>query len=75
MKTHYYCLYSSFLDLGRFCMFIILYTVGSTPWTADQLVERSYLLTGQHEQNKCTQTWIRTHDIIVCAGGTSSSVR
>jgi hypothetical protein len=28
------------LDLGRFFSFLILYTVGNTPWTGDQPVER-----------------------------------
>jgi hypothetical protein len=28
------------LDLGRFLSFLILYTVGRTPWTGDQPVAR-----------------------------------
>jgi hypothetical protein len=28
------------LDLGRFFSFLILYTVGRTPWTGDQPVAR-----------------------------------
>jgi hypothetical protein len=34
----YLRLYSPFLDLGRFFSFLILYTVGRTPWTEDQPV-------------------------------------
>jgi hypothetical protein len=38
---HYYqCIYSPFLDLGRFFSFFIPYTVGRTPWTRDQSVAR-----------------------------------
>jgi hypothetical protein len=33
-------LYSSLLDLGRFFSFVILYTVGRTPWAGDQPVAR-----------------------------------
>jgi hypothetical protein len=36
----YLWLYSPLLDLGRFFSFIILYTVGRTPWTWDQPVAR-----------------------------------
>jgi hypothetical protein len=32
--------YTPLLDLGRFCSFLILYTVGRTPWTGDQPVAR-----------------------------------
>jgi hypothetical protein len=50
------CLYSP-LDLGRFFSFLILYTVGSTPWMGDQPVAR---LMSTHRtsqtQNKRTQT-------------------
>jgi hypothetical protein len=45
------------LDLGRFFNFLILYTVGRTPWTEDQPVAR---LLPTHRttrtQNKRTQT-------------------
>jgi hypothetical protein len=34
-------LYSPLLDIGRFFGFLILYTVGRTPWTGDQHVARS----------------------------------
>jgi hypothetical protein len=40
-----------FLVLGRFFSFLILYTVGITPWTGDQPVARPL-----HTQNKRTQT-------------------
>jgi hypothetical protein len=47
------------LDLGRFFNFLILYTVGRTPWTGDQPVAR---LLPTHRttqtQNKRTQTSI-----------------
>jgi hypothetical protein len=39
----YLWLYSPLLDLGRFFSFLILYTVGRSPWTGDQAV------TGQHK--------------------------
>jgi hypothetical protein len=45
------------LDLGRLFSFLILYTVGRTPWTADQPIARP--LPTQRttkKQNKCTQT-------------------
>jgi hypothetical protein len=51
------CLYSPVLGLGRFFSFLILYTVGRTPWTGDQPVAR---LLPTHSttqtQNKLTQT-------------------
>jgi hypothetical protein len=49
-------LYSPFLGLGRFFSFLILYTVGRTPWTGDQPVAGplSTHRTTQ-TQNKCTQ--------------------
>jgi hypothetical protein len=45
------------LDLGGFFSFLILYTVGRTPWTGDQLVARplpTYRIT--QTQNKRTET-------------------
>jgi hypothetical protein len=48
------CIYGStilLLDLGRFFGFLILYTVGMTPWTGDQPVARPL-----PTQNKRTQT-------------------
>jgi hypothetical protein len=41
----YLWLYSRLLDLGRFFSFLILYTVGWTPWRGDQPVERPPLPT------------------------------
>jgi hypothetical protein len=52
----YLWLYSPSLDLGRFFSFLILYTVGRTPWTSDQPVARpipTYRTT--ETQNKCWQ--------------------
>jgi hypothetical protein len=50
-------IYSPFLDLGRFFIFLILYTVGRTIWTGDQPVAR-LLPTNRttQTQNKSTQT-------------------
>jgi hypothetical protein len=47
------------LDLRSFFSFLILYTVGRTPWTGDQTVARS-LLTHRttQTQNKGTQIYI-----------------
>jgi hypothetical protein len=52
----YLWLYSP-LDLGRFFSFIILYTVGSAPWTGDQPLVRP-LPTHRtiQTQNECKQT-------------------
>jgi hypothetical protein len=52
-----YLLYRPLLDIGHFFSFLILYTVGRTPWTTDQAVTRplSAQRTAQ-TQNKCTQT-------------------
>jgi hypothetical protein len=36
----YLWLYSSLLGRGRFCSFLIFYTVGRTLWTGDQIVTR-----------------------------------
>jgi hypothetical protein len=55
-------LYSPLLDLGRFFIFLILYTLGRTPWTGDQPVARplSTHRTTQ-TQNKRTHTYTQTH--------------
>jgi hypothetical protein len=37
-ETLFLCLYSPLLGLGRSFSFLILYTVGRTPWTGDQPV-------------------------------------
>jgi hypothetical protein len=68
------------LDLGRFFSFLIIYTVGRTPWTGDQPVARP-LLTHRttQTQNKRTQTsmphWDRTHDPSVRADEDGSCLR
>jgi hypothetical protein len=53
----YLWLYCPLLDLGRFFSFLLLYTVGRTPWTRDQPVARP-LPTHRttQTQNKRTQT-------------------
>jgi hypothetical protein len=49
-------LYSPLLGLCRFFSFVILYTIGRTPWTGDQPVARP-LITHRttQTQNKLTQ--------------------
>jgi hypothetical protein len=42
------------LDLGRFLNFLILYTVGRTPWTGDQPVARPLPKHRTTKQNKRT---------------------
>jgi hypothetical protein len=56
----YIWLYSPLLDVGRFFIFLILYTVGRTPWTGDQPVARP-LPTHRttQTQNKRTQLSMR----------------
>jgi hypothetical protein len=45
------------LDLGRFFSFLILYTVGRTPWKGDEPIARpSPTHRTTQTQNKCTQT-------------------
>jgi hypothetical protein len=53
----YLWLYNPLLDLGRLFSFLILYTVGRTPWTGDQPIVRP-LPTHRttQTQNKSTQT-------------------
>jgi membrane protein DedA with SNARE-associated domain len=52
-------LYSPLLNLGRFFSFLILYTVGRTPWTGDQLLARPLSTHRTTEaQNKRTHTFI-----------------
>jgi fatty acid desaturase len=51
-------LYSPLLGLGRFFSFLILYTVGMTPWTGDQPVARplpAHRTTTTQTQSKRTQ--------------------
>jgi hypothetical protein len=42
-------LYRPLLDRYRFFSFLILFTVGRTPWTGDQLVARPLPYIGQHK--------------------------
>jgi hypothetical protein len=70
-------LYSPLLGSGRFFSFLIIYTVGRTPWTGDEPVPR-HLPTQTH--NKRTQishalSVIRTHDSSVRASKDSSCPR
>jgi hypothetical protein len=49
-------LYNPLLGLGRVFSFLILHTVGRTPWTGDQPVARPLpVYRGTKTQNKCTQ--------------------
>jgi hypothetical protein len=53
----YLWLYSPLSDLGRFFNFLILYTVGITPWTGDQPIARPPPThRTMQTQNKRTQT-------------------
>jgi hypothetical protein len=53
----YLWLYSSLLGLGRLYSFLILHTVGRTPWTGDQPVARPLSIHSTTQtRNKCTQT-------------------
>jgi hypothetical protein len=52
----YLWVYSPLLDLGRFFSFLIFYTVGRTLSTGVSPSQGRYLHTGQHKQNKRTQT-------------------
>jgi hypothetical protein len=58
-QSIYLWLYSPLLDLGLYFSFLILYTVGRTPWTGDQLIARP-LPTHRttQTQNKRTQTFL-----------------
>jgi hypothetical protein len=47
---------SPLLGLGRFFNLLVFYTVGRTPWTGISQSQGRYLHTGQHRQNKLTQT-------------------
>jgi hypothetical protein len=47
--TIYLRLYSPLLDLGRFFSFLILYTVGRTPWAGISMWHGRYLHTEQHK--------------------------
>jgi hypothetical protein len=74
-------LYSPFLDFGRFSSFVILYTVGRTPWTGDQPVARPLPTHRTTQiQNKgihrhpCLEL-VRTHDPRVRVGEDGSCLR
>jgi hypothetical protein len=55
----YLWLYSLLLHIGSFFIFLILYTVGRTPWTEDQPVARRLPTHRRTQtQNKLTQTSI-----------------
>jgi hypothetical protein len=72
--------YSPLSRLGRFISFLILYTVGMTPWTGDQPSQGRYLHTEQHN-TEGTHTdihvWsgLRTHDPSVQVGENTSCLR
>jgi hypothetical protein len=53
----YLWIYRSFMDLGRFFSFLIIYAVDRAPWTGDQPVVRPLPALGTAQtQNKRTQT-------------------
>jgi hypothetical protein len=66
------------LDLGSFFSFLILYTVGTTPWTGIRPSQGRYLHTEQHKHRINAHTNIHalsrigTHDPVVRAGEDSS---
>jgi hypothetical protein len=73
-------LYSPLLGLGHFFSFLIVYTVGRTPWTGDQ--SGRYLRTEQHKHRINAHNThinalsrIRTHDPSVRASEDSSRLR
>jgi hypothetical protein len=68
--------YTSSLDLGRFFRFLILYTVGRTPWTGDYPVARPLPTnrTNAHT-NIHVSSGIRTYDPSVRASENSSCLR
>jgi hypothetical protein len=47
---------TALVDLRRFFSFLILYTVGRSPWMGDQLVARPLHTQRTQTQNRCTQT-------------------
>jgi hypothetical protein len=66
----------SYLDLGRFFSFLILYALGMAPWTGDQPVARPL---HTHRINAYRNTHalsgIRTHDLSIRASKDSSWFR
>jgi hypothetical protein len=69
--------YSPLLGLGRFFSFLILYTVGRTPWTGDQSVARPLPIhrINAHNTDIHALSGIRTHDLSVRASEDSSWLR
>jgi hypothetical protein len=76
-------IYGPLLCLGRFFSFLILCTVGRTPWTGDQPVAKHLPIRRTTQtQNKRTQytdihalSGIRTHDLSVRTNKDSSCLR
>jgi hypothetical protein len=71
---------TALVDLGRFFNFLMLYTVGRTPWTGDQPSARALPTHRTQTQNKCTHRhpcleWDFTHDPGVRASEDSSCLR
>jgi hypothetical protein len=70
-------LYSRLLGLGCFFSFLILYTVGRTPWTEDQPVARPLPThrTNAHNTDIRALSGIRTHDPSFRASEDSSCLK
>jgi hypothetical protein len=75
-------MYSSLLGLGHFFSFLILYTVGRTPWTGDQPIARPPLTHRKHKHRVNAHntdihalSGIRTHNPSVQASKVSSCLR
>jgi hypothetical protein len=69
-------LYNHFLlDLGRFFNFLILYTVGMTPWTGISPSQGRSLHIEQYKHRTNTLSEIRTHDPSVRASKYGSCLR
>jgi hypothetical protein len=70
------------LGLGRYCSFLILYTVGETPWTGISPSQGLYLHPEQHKHRTNAHntvihalSGIRTHDASVRASEDRSCLR
>jgi hypothetical protein len=66
---------TALVDLGRFCSFLILYTVGRTPWRGVQPVKRSPPTHRTNADKHQCFSGIRTHDLSVRAGEDGSCLR
>jgi hypothetical protein len=67
---------SPFMGLGRFFIFLILYTAGMTSWTGDQSVARPlFTHNATRTQDIHASSGIRTHDLSVWTGENSSCLR